>query len=85
MKSNNSSLIKKPWISEKSTDLSVLGKYVFLALPEANSREIKQIVEKMYGVHVVKTNIVNIKKDGKGFKKVIVTLKKGEAIDIVPH
>jgi len=85
MKSNNSSLIKKPWISEKSTDLSVLGKYVFLVLPEANSREIKQIVEKMYGVHVVKTNVINIKKDGKDFKKVIVTLKKGEVIDIVPH
>jgi large subunit ribosomal protein L23 len=85
MKSNNSLLIKKPWISEKSTDLSSLRKYVFLVLPEANSHEIKQIVEKMYSVHVVKTNIVNIKKGGKDMKKVIVTLKKGEVIDIVPH
>lgn len=77
--------IKKPWISEKAGDQSTLGKYVFLVDKDASSHEIKTTIELIYKVHVVKTNIVRIVNKGKNIKKAIVTLKKGETIDIMPH
>ncbi len=84
---NNS--IKKPWISEKSTGLAELGKYVFLVEPTAKSKQIREAIEKFYKVHVVKMNIVRVnhsqKKGVKNMKKAIATLKKGESIDILPH
>jgi len=78
-------IIKRPWISEKSTDLSAMDKYVFLVQPEAKSHQIKQAVESIYKVHVIKMNIINRTKDKFKTKKAIVTLRKGEKIDTVPH
>ena len=77
--------IKKPWISEKATDLSNEGKYVFLVDHRANKKQIKELIEDIYGVHVKKTNVIRVKNKGNNFKKAIVTLKKGDVIDIVPH
>lgn len=81
--------IKKPWISEKSTGLAELGKYVFLVPPTAQAKQIKDAIEKIYKVHVVKMNIVRVdhsnKRTHKSMKKAIATLKKGETIDIIPH
>lgn len=85
MKLNNLLLIKKPWISEKSTDLASLRKYVFLVAPSATSHEIKGALRKIYNIHITKINIVNIKNGNKKIKRAIVTLKKGETIDITPH
>ncbi len=78
-------LIKKPWISEKSTDMIALGKYVFSVEPNAGASEIAKAVESIYKVHVVNTNVINKVSKGKKTKKVIVTLKAGEKIDMVPH
>lgn len=77
--------VKKPYISEKSTFLSEAGKYVFHVESGAKAKQIKDMVEKLYKVHVVKMNIINVKRGDKGFKKAIVTLKKGEKMDIIPH
>lgn len=82
---SNSLLIKKPWVSEKSTDLAQIGKYVFLVLPGTSSQEIKKAIEAIYKVHVVKVNVLNKIHNGKKVRKAIVTLKEGEKIDIVPH
>ena len=41
----NKFLVKHPIITEKATDLSHLGKYVFLVDDEASSPEIKKIIE----------------------------------------
>ena len=81
----NISVIKKPWISEKTTLLSEEGKYVFLVERDAKSHQIKQDVEKIYKVHVTDVNIVRVNHNDKDMKKAIVTLKKGETIDIIPH
>lgn len=81
MKSSMEFIIKKPWVSEKSTAMGEQGKYVFLVDETAKAAQIKQAVEKIYKIHVVKMNIVR----SKGMKKAIVTLKKGETIDIMPH
>jgi len=92
----NPLLLKKIHITEKATDLSHLGKYVFDVAPESNSSEIKKAIEQTYNVHVVKVNMVNIKKKTTRWrrlissskaknKKAIVTLRSGEKIDVVPQ
>lgn len=78
-------IIKKPWISEKSTDAAKDGKFVFLVDPKAQSLQIKQAVEAQYKVHVVKVNTVRVWHGDKHYKKAVVTLKAGENIDILPR
>ncbi|MGC9968700.1 MAG: 50S ribosomal protein L23 [Minisyncoccia bacterium] len=86
-------LIKKPWVTEKSTELSALGKYVFIVEPGATKQEIKKAVKAVYKVDAVAVNVVNrpakrkrfganIKGAQKGYRKAIVTLKAGQKIDI---
>ena len=82
---SNSLIIKRPWISEKATDLAKFSKYVFLVISDAQSHQIKEAVQAIYKVHVVKVNITNNNQADKKSKKAIVTLKAGEKIDIVPH
>lgn len=81
----NRLLIKKPIISEKATDISAVGKYVFLVDSRADKKQIKELIEKIYKVHPVQVNIIKIKSKGQSYKKAIVTLKKGEAIDVIPR
>jgi len=87
-------LIKQAWVTEKAVDLSGLRKYVFIVDRKANKPQIKRAIESIYKVKVDSINIVNVKGKMKRlgrsmgktstFKKVIVTLKEGEKIDIVP-
>ncbi len=86
------SLITRPIISEKSTLLSAMGKYTFLVAPRATIAEVGKVIQAIYGVHVIRANAVKIPPKPKryrqhiamqpGYKKVIVTLKKGEKIDL---
>jgi len=89
----DSFLIKKPIVSEKASDLASLGQYVFMVKTGAKSAEIKKIIKKVYGVDVARVNIINIKaKIGRygriktvkrsSYKKAIITLKKGQSIDL---
>ena len=78
--------------TEKGTNILPLTKYVFCVAKDANKIEVKKAVEELYKVKVntVNTLIVRGKKkrvrfvEGKtsDWKKAIVTLKKGEKIDI---
>lgn len=85
MKQLNPFLIKKPWISEKSTQLAATGKYVFLVDKSAKSFQIKELIENIYKVHVTKVNIIRMNREDGVVKKAIVALKKGEHIDVMPH
>ena len=88
-------LIKRPYITEKAGIAAQAGKYSFLVKNEANKSEVKKIVEKEYKVHVTTVHVLNVRpkerRRGKimgvkrGFKKAIVTLKKGEKLDIIPQ
>lgn len=49
-------LIKRPIITERSTELMEDGKYVFEVDKRANKTEIGQAVEKLFGVKVEKVN-----------------------------
>tara|TARA_Y100000816_G_scaffold127839_1_gene90027 strand:- start:1007 stop:1300 length:294 start_codon:yes stop_codon:yes gene_type:complete len=84
--------IRSPIITEKATILSEQNKTVFKVHEKANKKIIKKNIEKLFKVSVVKVNIINQKtkiklKQGRksfktGYKKAIVTLKKGQSIDL---
>tara|TARA_Y100000996_G_scaffold302079_1_gene239516 strand:+ start:1710 stop:2003 length:294 start_codon:yes stop_codon:yes gene_type:complete len=84
--------IISPMVTEKSTNLSEQNKIVFKVPSSANKRNLKTNIEKIFKVNVTKINIIN--KSGRtkltrgrkikisGFKKAIITLKKGQSIDL---
>ncbi len=84
-------VLVQPRISEKAGHLVKLNKYVFNVKPSANKVEVKKAVESFYKVRVIMVNMVSMKgrtrnygrTSGKtsGFKKAIVTLKKGDKIE----
>ena len=84
--------IISPNITEKSTALSEFNKVVFKVNKRAKKNSIKKSIEKIFKVNVIKVNTINFKGKTKlvrnkktyksGFKKAIVTLKKGQSIDL---
>ena len=91
-KTNMLDLIISPQITEKATALSEFNKVVFKVRKNVGKNAIKKIVEKIFKVNVTKINTINIKGKTKlvkgkksykpGFKKAILTLKKGQSIDL---
>jgi large subunit ribosomal protein L23 len=85
-------VLERPHVSEKSALLAGLNQYVFVIKKSATKSEVKKAIEDFYGVKVEKTRIINIpgkvKRLGRsegwrpGYKKAIVTLKKGEKIEL---
>ena len=84
--------ILSPLVTEKSTNLSEQNKIVFRVPTKANKKNLKTNIEKIFKVNVTKINMINKKNRIKltrgrkvkvsGFKKAIVTLKKGQSIDL---
>ena len=84
--------ILSPLVTEKSTNLSEQNKIVFKVPSKANKKNIKNNIEKIFKVNVTKVNIINKQNRTKltsgrkvkvsGFKKAIITLKKGQSIDL---
>ena len=84
--------IISPYITEKSTNLSEQNKIIFKVPSKANKVNLKKNIEKIFKVNVTKINIINKKSKIKttrgkkvkvsGFKKAIVTIKKGQNIDL---
>ena len=84
--------IISPVITEKSTNLSEQNKIIFKVHQKANKKNLKSNIEKIFKVNVTKVNIINKKTRFKttrgkkvrvkGFKKAIITLKKGQNIDL---
>lgn len=84
--------IIKPRVTEKAIVSTDKNKYVFVVSKNANKDNLAQEVKKTYNVTPVQINIVNtsartVLRRGKpgrisAFKKAIVTLKKGDKIEI---
>ncbi len=84
--------ILSPLLTEKSTNLSSQNKIIFKVHKKANKKNIKNNIEKIFKVTVTKINIINKQNRTKltrgrkvkvsGFKKAIITLKKGQSIDL---
>ena len=86
-------VIIRPIVSERSFDLMEQGKYTFEVAKSAPKEEIASAVEKLFGVHVVKVNTLNVSGKKKrvryqtpgttrSWKKAVVTLAAGETIEI---
>ena len=81
-----------PHITEKATNMSEQNKIIFKVPDGANKKNLKKNIEKIFKVNVTKINIINKKTKIKitrgrkvkvaGFKKAIVTIKKGQNIDL---
>ena len=93
MKLNVHDVIQEPVVTEKITKASEkMGKYAFKVHPDANKKTVRAAVEKIFNVHVTNVHVINVRgkwrrvrfQPGKtaNWKKAIVTLKKGEKIDI---
>ena len=84
--------IISPLVTEKTTNLSEQNKVVFKVPAKANKKNLKTNIEKIFKVNVTKINIINKQNRTKltrgrkvkvsGFKKAIITLKKGQSIDL---
>ncbi len=84
--------ILSPVVTEKSTNLSEQNKIVFKVPDSANKKNLKKNIEKIFKVNVTKINIINKQNRKKltrgrkvkvsGYKKAIITLKKGQSIDL---
>ena len=85
------SIIHKPMLTEKSTNLNQFNQYTFVVDKNSNSYDIKQAIEKIFKVKVVKVNTAILSGKLKSFKgnlgykkdikKAIVTLAEGNTID----
>ena len=84
--------IISPIVTEKSTNLSEQNKIVFKVSNKLNKIILKKNIEKIFKVNVIKVNIINKQSRKKitrgkkvkiqGYKKAIITLKKGQSIDL---
>ena len=85
------SIIHKPLLTEKSTNLNQFNQYTFVVDKKSNSYDIQQAIEKIFKVKVTKVNTTIIRGKLKSFKgnlgykkdikKAIVTLAEGNTID----
>ena len=86
-------IIIAPVITEKSSIVSSNGKtYVFKVNKKANKFQIKEAIEKAFGVKVVNVNTLNTKPKNrrvgrytgqtKTYKKAYVTLHEGDKIEL---
>tara|TARA_B100000424_G_scaffold265879_1_gene256196 strand:- start:122 stop:415 length:294 start_codon:yes stop_codon:yes gene_type:complete len=84
--------ILSPFVTEKSTNLSEQNKIIFKVPFSTNKKILKSNIEKIFKVNVTKINIINKQNRTKltrgrkvkvsGYKKAIITLKKGQSIDL---
>ena len=87
-------VIIEPVITEKTMSLmQEQNKVTVKVAPKANRAEVKKAFEHVFGVKVLNVNIVNVpskettrggryKGTISGFKKAVVTIAEGEALDL---
>jgi len=88
-------ILVSPHIAEKPTELIDINQYVLRVFPRANKTEIKKAIEEVYNVDVIKVRTIKVpakrRKVGKtqgwrkGYKKAVITVKKGQEIEILPR
>ena len=85
-------IIIRPIVSERSFSFMEENKYTFEVARTANKYQIKDAIEELFGVHVVRVNTLNVKPKKKRvryvagytrqWKKAVVTIAEGESIEI---
>jgi len=91
---NLADVLKKPIITEKALNQSILGKYIFKVDKRATKTEVKKAVNHAFGVEAVSVRTINVsgkmRRFGKkrkqarlsNWKKAVVQLASGQKIDI---
>ena len=89
---NSFDILRRPIVTEKSTNLQEQDRYSFEVTPGASKLQIKDAVEEAFSVEVLRVNTMNVKGKQKRFgprqtarrswKKAIVTLAPGHSIAI---
>ena len=85
-------VILEPVVSEKAYNLIQFDKYTFKVHPKAHKTQVRQAVEELFDVKVLKVAIIKVqgkpKRRGQfrgirpGWKKAVVQLKAGDKIEI---
>jgi len=88
-------VLKSPHVTEKATFLQDQDSYIFKVYSNATKPEIKKSIEEIYGVNVLKVRTINVPRKKKrlgrtmgfqsGYKKAIITIKKGQSIEVTPR
>ena len=88
-------VLANPHVTEKSAALTAFNQYVFRVLGSPSKPEVKRAIEEIYDVHVEKVRKISMPRKQRrrgrhvgwksGYKKAIVTLRKGEKIEVLPH
>jgi len=92
-------ILAEPHVTEKSTGLTDLNQYTFKMFSGATKLEVKRAISEIYGVHVEKVRKIKVARKQRnralrrrrqmgwrsGYTKAIVTLRKGEKIEVLPH
>jgi large subunit ribosomal protein L23 len=93
MRNDHYNILKKPLITEKTTQMLEVGNWVaFQVHPDANKIQIKEAVEKVFSVKVMKVNTLvvpgKMRRFGKvmgrtkPWKKAMLRLKVGDKIEL---
>ena len=87
-----SQVILTPIVSEKSYEATTRGSYTFKVHPDAHKTQIRQAVEELFEVNVLRVNIIKVQPKPKrrgmikgtrpGWKKAIVKLHPGQEIEL---
>ena len=87
-----SQIILAPIVSEKSYAAATYGSYTFRVHAHAHKTQIRQAVEELFSVKVVRVNVIKVQPKPKrrgvtkgirpGWKKAVVQLKPGDKIEI---
>lgn len=89
-------VLRRPIVTEKSNfQSSTLGQYVFEVASGASKAEIKEAVEALFGVNVLRVNVINsppkrtrrlrsrrLLVRRRSYRKAVVTLAAGQRIDL---
>ena len=85
-------IIIRPIITENTYDMMEEGVYTFEVAKDSNKVEVRQAIEALFNVHVIKVNTLNVKSKPKRlrqqpgrtrtWKKAMVTLAEGETIEL---
>ncbi len=85
-------VVRRPILTEKSMRGTETGKYTFEVAPEANKPAIRDAVQRLFNVRVLRVNTITIpgrlRRRGQhylhtsGYKKAVVTLAPGQKIDL---
>ncbi|HZT91595.1 MAG TPA: 50S ribosomal protein L23 [Gaiellaceae bacterium] len=87
-----SQIVLAPIVSEKSYAASTNGTYTFRVHPDAHKTQIRQAVEELFDVKVMRVNVIKVQPKPKrrglfkgtrpGWKKAVVQLRAGDTIEI---